>query len=106
MKIAVILSFASLALAAPAIPKRDAPAPLLKLAGQKVIAGKYIVKLKEGASQAALDRLLKAFPETEEHVYKNNRFKGFASALSADSLKMIQNDFDVRVSLIYHVTLG
>ena len=97
MKVAVLLAFISLALAAPAVRKRDAPAPLIKLVGQKAVAGKYIVKLKEGTSEAALKRLLKAFPETEEHVYKGESFKGFSSALSSGSLKTIQDDFDVSI---------
>lgn len=105
MKVAVILAFISAALAAPALRKRDAPAPLLKLVNQKVIAGKYIVKLKEGTSEASLQRLLKAFPETEDHVYKTNGFKGFASALSTGSLKTIQADFDVSALLIDYAAL-
>ncbi|KAH9897423.1 subtilisin-like protein [Xylariomycetidae sp. FL2044] len=84
----VVLSLASLALAAPA--KRAAPAPLLKPRGE-VIEGKYIVKLYDDAEVHALDATMSTLTAAADHVYGVEGFKGFAGSLDAAALETLQN---------------
>ncbi len=89
-----LLALLPLALAAPA--PVDQRAPIIQARGQ-VVPGKYIVKLKEGASDAALNAVLgKVTKAKPGYVYKASKFKGFASALDDAALQTIQGLPEVR----------
>ncbi|KAI0880348.1 subtilisin-like protein [Annulohypoxylon maeteangense] len=90
---AFLFSLLPLAAAAPA--KRAEPAPLIKPRGSQLVEGKYIVKLYENAAISALDDAMSNFEGDADHVYNVQGFKGFASALTADSLEKLQNHPDV-----------
>ncbi|KAL2118706.1 hypothetical protein VTJ04DRAFT_8366 [Mycothermus thermophilus] len=82
------------AMAAPApsgpIDKR---APLIQARAGEVVPGKYIVKLKEGASSEALDAALSRITrkgKKADLVYRNKGFKGFAGKLDMDLLEELR----------------
>jgi hypothetical protein len=82
------------AMAAPApsgpIDKR---APLIQARAGEVVPGKYIVKLKEGASSEALDAALSRVTrkgKKADLVYRNKGFKGFAGKLDMDLLEELR----------------
>ncbi|KAK4450230.1 peptidase S8/S53 domain-containing protein [Podospora aff. communis PSN243] len=85
------LALLPLALAAPAahgpIDKR---APILQARSGQVIPGKYIVKLKDGSSEAALNKAIGKLGKTKaKHVFKG-KFTGFASDLDEETLSAVQ----------------
>ncbi|RCI15505.1 putative subtilisin-like protease [Ophiocordyceps polyrhachis-furcata BCC 54312] len=80
--------------AAPAT-KRSEPAPLLKpLGARKLIANKYIVKLKDEMSFATADEAVVALSKDADHVY-NHAFHGFAAHLSAEDLTKLRDHPEV-----------
>ncbi|KAK0652676.1 peptidase S8/S53 domain-containing protein [Cercophora newfieldiana] len=87
-----LLAILPLALAAPATSGPiDKRAPILQARSGSAIPGKYIVKLKDGASEAALDTAVGKLGKTKaNHVFKG-KFKGFASSLDAATLSAIQS---------------
>ncbi|CAM1505947.1 Fc.00g115840.m01.CDS01 [Cosmosporella sp. VM-42] len=89
MHVLSILTLSSLALAAPAIHERAEPAALLmpRGANAKVIPGRYIVKMKDGAEIARTAKTYKA-----RHTYGSRKFKGFAAALSDTELEEIRKN--------------
>lgn len=69
-----------LALAAPVIQPRAA----------QLIPGDYIVKLKDGASESALQDAIRHIKAgSAKHVYRSRRFKGFAAKLSPQVLDAV-----------------
>lgn len=90
---ATLFSLLPLAIAAPAPSGPvDRRAPIIQPRGAEVISGKYIVKLKDGASEAALDSAIKKVHRAKpDHVYKASRFKGFAGSIEDDELQAIQD---------------
>jgi len=85
------------ALAAPAPSGETEPltirAPLIEARSGTAIPGKYIVKLKEGSSDAVLTKALGgAGKKKPNQVYKGAGwgFRGFASELDEDSLEQIR----------------
>lgn len=57
-----------------------------------MVPGKYIVKLRDGASDSALNAAVSKLGSTKaDHVYKGAHFKGFASKIDAKTLETIQN---------------
>ncbi|KAI1846082.1 hypothetical protein JX265_001004 [Neoarthrinium moseri] len=97
MKAATILSLLPLAIAAPASKRAGGPAPLLKPrdAGDNLIPGQYIVKMKEGMSTASISDALTLFPGDAEHEWHEGSFKGFAAKISDEDLARIQDHPDV-----------
>ncbi|KAH6647480.1 peptidase S8/S53 domain-containing protein [Truncatella angustata] len=97
MKAAAILSLLPLALAAPATKRAGGPAPVLtpRDAGDKVIAGQYIVKMKEGMSTATVDDVSNLFEGDAVHTWTKGSFKGFAAKLNDADLDAIANHPDV-----------
>ncbi|KAK3369878.1 alkaline protease-like protein [Podospora didyma] len=95
-----ILALLPLALAAPApvteelLQTRAEPAPVILPREGKLIPGKYIVKLKDGASDATIDAIIAKVAGSPSHVYKG-KFKGFASKIDAATLAKIQALNDV-----------
>ncbi|KAK3365500.1 alkaline protease-like protein [Lasiosphaeria ovina] len=96
-----LLCLLPLALAAPAPvpgPEPLAPrAPVIQPREGKLVPGKYIVKLKDGASNEALDAVISKFASIKpDHVYKaSSKFKGFASKIDSATLAKIQAIPDV-----------
>lgn len=90
-----LLSLLPLALAAPATHKRAEPAPILRPRAAELIPGQYIVKLKDGASTAALEDALSVLPHDAAHVYNAGGFSGFASKLDQATLEAVQNHPEV-----------
>ncbi|KAI2636047.1 proteinase T-like protein [Xylaria nigripes] len=85
-----LLALVPLALAAPS--KRVSPAPLY-VPHNKLVDGKYIVKLHDNADANSVHAsMVTAEPD---HIYDVPGFKGFASALSQDEVKALQNNPDV-----------
>jgi hypothetical protein len=103
MKTATFLSLLTLAAAAPAIKKRAEPAPIIvPRVGSEIralVPHSYIVKLKEGVNEAALDAAISQLSEEATHVYKAGTFKGFASKMDATTLETIQNIEEVRTHI-------
>lgn len=97
MHFSTVLAFLPLALGAPAtggpIDKR---APLIQARGlnANVVPGKYIVKLKSGASEDVLTKLVGKVKNKSDHVYKG-AFKGFAGKISDAELDAIRSSPDV-----------
>jgi hypothetical protein len=81
------------ALGAPSVARRAEPAPL-HVRGANLRPGRFLVKMKSGASDRALDDALNVFPGDAEHVYKN-AFKGFAAPLNATELDAIRGNPNV-----------
>ncbi|KAK2752711.1 serine protease precursor [Colletotrichum kahawae] len=82
------------ALAAPSA-RRAQPAPLIKPRGMnvKLVADKYIVRLKPEAETGALATAMSAFAAEADHVYNfANNLRGFASTLNASEIETLQND--------------
>ncbi|CAK7238407.1 hypothetical protein SEUCBS140593_010657 [Sporothrix eucalyptigena] len=94
--LAALLAFLPLALAAPALPKRDSPAPLIRNTEAKLIPNKYIVKMKDGLSTASLQDAIKSTTAQVDHVYQASpSFRGFALHLNAQGLDDLRNHPDV-----------
>jgi len=85
-----LLALLPLALAAPSGPI-DRRAPIIQPRGVQIVPGKYIVKLKDGASDAALTAAVAKLPKGKNpnFVYKG-KFKGFASEIDDATLETIQ----------------
>ncbi|KAG5930360.1 hypothetical protein E4U42_001875, partial [Claviceps africana] len=84
-----------LTLAAAASSKRAEPAPLhAPVEDAKVIAGKYIVKLKDHAGASGLSDVVKSLAEKPEQTY-DGVFKGFAAKLDEAGLKALREHPDV-----------
>lgn len=94
MRTAAILSLLPLAFAAPAV-RRAEPAPVLKPRDSELIQGKFIVKMKDDVSAAAVDEAITTLQGDADHVYNVPGFKGFAGALDDAALETLQNHPDV-----------
>ncbi|KAK1777045.1 peptidase S8/S53 domain-containing protein [Copromyces sp. CBS 386.78] len=93
MKLSAVLALLPLAMAAPSAPI-DKRAPILEArAGTKVVPGKYIVKLRDGASDDVLDKAVKKLGKAD-HVYKH-AFRGFAGRIDDKTLDEIRSIPDV-----------
>jgi subtilisin family serine protease len=97
MRLQVLLALLPAVLAAPSSPakREDGPAPLyVPDAGEALIANKYIVKLKDGASVAAVQGNLKLAKSANDHVY-SEVFNGFTATLDATTLSVLRDQPDV-----------
>ncbi|KAK3934608.1 cuticle-degrading protease [Diplogelasinospora grovesii] len=96
MLVTSLLCLLPLALAAPApAPAVEQRAPIIQPRGAQLIPGKYIVKMKDGASEASLTTAMGKLGRKANHVYKAGAFKSFASAIDDAILKKIQSLPDV-----------
>ncbi|KAL2158288.1 hypothetical protein VTH06DRAFT_4609 [Thermothelomyces fergusii] len=84
-----LLAFLPAVLAAPAAETLDKRAPILAARDGKVIPGKYIIKLREGANDGALDKAIRKLRTKADHVYRG-KFRGFAGKLEEDVLDAIR----------------
>lgn len=93
MRTTTALALLPLALAAPS--KRAVPAPVIKPRGAQLVEGKYIVKMKAEANAESIQSSIQSVSSDADFVYNSNKFKGFASSLSAEELEALQNNDDV-----------
>lgn len=97
MHLSTVLAFLPLALGAPAVGGPiDKRAPLIQARGlnANVVPGKYIVKLKSGASEETISKLVGKVKSKSDFVYKG-AFKGFAGKISDAELDSIRANPDV-----------
>jgi len=86
-----LVPLAVLAAPAPAAGPIDRRAPIIQPRNSQIIPGKYIVKLKDGASESALNAALgKVRKNKPQYVYKASKFKGFAGTIDDDEIQTIQ----------------
>ncbi|CAH0022692.1 unnamed protein product [Clonostachys rhizophaga] len=85
MRSAALLSLLPLALAAPATR-----APLYTR--EEAIEGKYIVKVKNGAS-ASINSAIASIASNADHVYKN--LGGFSASLTSEEVETLRNNPDI-----------
>jgi len=81
---------AALAAPAPAAETLDKRAPIIAARAGQVLPGKYVIKLKNGVSDDALEAAIGKLKSKADHVYRSNKFKGFAGKLEADVLDAIR----------------
>ncbi|KAJ3568777.1 hypothetical protein NPX13_g6301 [Xylaria arbuscula] len=82
-------SLASLAVAR-SIPKRNEPAPLVKVVDEHRVPGMYIVKMKDSFVAEDVDHTLSAHMSSAKHVYGATSFKGFASTLDDTAIESLR----------------
>ena len=92
MYTSTLLALLPLALAAPATSgPLDRRAPIIQPRGVEIIPGKYIVKLKDGSNNDALEKAISLLTKvTAKYVYSNEKFKGFASDLDDFTLDILR----------------
>ncbi|CAK7232106.1 hypothetical protein SCUCBS95973_008150 [Sporothrix curviconia] len=92
--LAALFALLPLGFAAPSLPKRAAPAPVIRNSQAQLIPNKYIVKMKDGLSTASLQDAITSTSSASsvEHVYNApaSGFKGFALQLDAASLEQLR----------------
>ncbi len=72
-------------------------APVIQPRAAQLIPGNYIVKLKDGSTEASLQNAIKHLKSTQaKHVYRSGRFKGFAAALTPQVLDAVSKLPEVR----------
>lgn len=79
------------ALAAPTAEPIAKRAPVIAARAGQAVPGKYVIKLKEGASDDALEAAISKLKNKAEHVYKHRKFKGFAGKVSSEVLDEIRS---------------
>lgn len=94
-----LLALLPAALAAPTVEPLDRRAPVIAARAGHVLPGKYVIKLKEGASDDALEAALGKLKDKADHVYRRRKFKGFAGKLEAALLDEIRALPDVSFEL-------
>jgi subtilisin family serine protease len=88
---AALLALLPAALAAPTTGTIDKRAPIIAARAGQVVPGKYVIKLKEGTADDALDAAIaKLGASKADHVYRSRKFKGFAGKLEAALLDEIR----------------
>lgn len=91
MRSATLLALLPMALAAPAITKRDSPAPVIIPRSSQVVDGKYIVKFKKDVVAASVDSAIASIAADADYKYTNS-FKGFAASITDDELELLKNN--------------
>ncbi|KAK4121186.1 serine protease [Parathielavia appendiculata] len=80
------------ALAAPTTEPITKRAPIIAARAGQVVPGKYVIKLKEDASDDALEAAISKLRNKPDFVYKKHRkFKGFAGKVESDALDAIRS---------------
>ncbi|KAG6001338.1 hypothetical protein E4U21_004436 [Claviceps maximensis] len=70
---------------------RASPAPVLVPRGTRPIAGKYIVKMKDGSSIQTINAAISSISSRAKHTY-THAFHGFSAALSPVELENLRKD--------------
>nr|QKI86383.1 subtilisin-like protease PR1A [Metarhizium flavoviride] len=95
MHLSALLTLHPAVLAAPAtIGRRAEPAPLFTPQAESIIAGKYIVKFKDGIARIATDDAVSALTSKADFDYEH-AFNGFAGSLTNEELKTLRDHPDV-----------
>jgi hypothetical protein len=79
------------ALAAPTAEPIAKRAPIIAARAGHVVPGKYVIKLREDASDDALEAAISKLKNKAEHVYKHRKFKGFAGKVSSEVLDELRS---------------
>lgn len=86
-----ILALLPAAFAAPTAEPLSKRAPLIAARAGRVVPGKYIIKLKESASDDALEAAVSKLGASKaDHVYRGRKFKGFAGKIEAPVLEELR----------------
>ncbi|KAK4039878.1 peptidase S8/S53 domain-containing protein [Parachaetomium inaequale] len=86
-----LLALLPAALAAPTTGTVDKRAPIIAARAGQVVPGKYVIKLKDGVADDALEAAIAKLGESKaDHVYRGRKFKGFAGKLEAALLDEIR----------------
>jgi hypothetical protein len=91
-----LLALLPAALAAPTAEPLSKRAPVITARAGQVVPGKYIVKLKESATEDALNRAVGKLGKSKaDHIYRGAQFKGFAGKIDAALLEELRDLPDV-----------
>lgn len=91
-----LLALLPTALAAPTAEPLGKRAPIIAAKAGSVVPGKYVIKLKEGASDDALEAALSRLGDSKaDHVYRSRKFRGFAGKLGSALLDEVRSLPDV-----------
>lgn len=96
MRASTLLALVPLAAAAPynTHAKREHPAPVVVPRGGQQIDGKYIVRMKKDAVNAAVSSAISSIKAEADFEYAKS-FRGFAATLDADELELLKQDPNV-----------
>lgn len=100
MHAATLFFVLPLALAKPGHVARAEPAPLLQPQDAPLVAGQYIVKMKNDVPEVALEDTMSLLSDSPDHIYRAKGFNGFAAKLDAPTLNSLQNNPHVRSQAI------
>jgi subtilisin family serine protease len=86
-----LLALLPTALAAPTAEPIQKRAPIIAARAGQVVPNKYLIKLRDGVSDDALEAAIGKLGESKaDHIYRGKKFKGFAGKLEADLLDAIR----------------
>jgi subtilisin family serine protease len=86
-----LLALLPAALAAPTAEPIQKRAPIIAARVGQVVPDKYLIKLREGASDDALEAAISKLGKAKaDHVYRGKKFRGFAGKLEAALLDEIR----------------
>ncbi|KFA71601.1 hypothetical protein S40288_03662 [Stachybotrys chartarum IBT 40288] len=94
MRASTLLALAPLAAAVPFNMKRDSPAPVLIPRSGRAIAGKYIVRMKDGTFSTAVSSAIQTIKADADHTFHRG-FNGFSASLEDDELENLRHDPNV-----------
>ncbi|KFA67648.1 hypothetical protein S40285_04954 [Stachybotrys chlorohalonatus IBT 40285] len=94
MRASTLLALAPLAAAVPFNMKRDSPAPVLIPRSGRAIAGKYIVRMRDGTFSTAVSSAIQAIKADADHTFHRG-FNGFSASLEDDELENLRHDPNV-----------
>ncbi|UNI22218.1 hypothetical protein JDV02_008127 [Purpureocillium takamizusanense] len=93
MRFSILLVMLPLALGASGQEGRSEPAPLI-VHGNNLVAGKFIVKFKEGGSLSASDDSLNLLSAGADHVF-HTVFRGFAGKIDEATIENLRGHPDI-----------
>lgn len=86
-----LLALLPAALAAPTAEPIQKRAPIIAARAGQVVPDKYLIKLREGASDDALEAAISKLGKSKaDHIYRGKKFRGFAGKLEAALLDEIR----------------
>ncbi|EAQ85604.1 hypothetical protein CHGG_06857 [Chaetomium globosum CBS 148.51] len=86
-----LLALLPAAIAAPTAEPIQKRAPIIAARVGQVVPNKYLIKLREGTSDDALEAAIGKLGKSKaDHIYRGKKFRGFAGKLEADLLDQIR----------------
>jgi hypothetical protein len=86
-----LLALLPAALAAPTAEPIQKRAPIIAARVGQVVPNKYLIKLRDGTSDDALEAAISKLGKAKaDHIYRGKKFRGFAGKLEADLLDEIR----------------